>query len=317
MAGWMKSANWISATGRRPYAAAPMAAPTISDSVSGVSNTRMGPNSSISPSVTRKTPPRTPTSWPRTNTRSSRRISSASASWIASRNVLTATGPRSPSLREHVPHQIRRFGIRSRFRVGDGFVDIRRELPPQLLVVRLGQDAAGQGVLPQLAHRIVLLLALYFRRIPVLAVVVVAGVRREPVHLGLDKRGPFAAARPVHRFLHGAVDGENVRAVYGHAGEAVPLGPDGHVFHRHLLFTGNGNGVAVVFAEENDRQLVDAGKVHAFVHVAFVGRAFAVGGPDDDVVAPQLGRVRDARGVRHLCPHGAGAGENVEAAQAP
>src|SRR5207253_1790877 len=34
-AGWMKSANWISATGMVPFMAAPMATPTMLDSASG------------------------------------------------------------------------------------------------------------------------------------------------------------------------------------------------------------------------------------------------------------------------------------------
>ena len=77
-AGKMKSANWISGTGRRPLTAAPIDAPTIIDSVSGVSSTRSPPNSSNSPSVARKTPPFLPTSSPSTTIDSSRRISSAS-----------------------------------------------------------------------------------------------------------------------------------------------------------------------------------------------------------------------------------------------
>ena len=53
----MKSANCISATGRRPMSAAPVAPPTIAVSESGVSSTRHGPNSSWKPSVTLKAPP--------------------------------------------------------------------------------------------------------------------------------------------------------------------------------------------------------------------------------------------------------------------
>ena len=44
-AGWMKSANWISATGSSPCSAIPIAMPTIPDSASGVSITRSSPNS--------------------------------------------------------------------------------------------------------------------------------------------------------------------------------------------------------------------------------------------------------------------------------
>ena len=40
-AGYTKSANCISAIGRRPYTAAPIAAPAIMPSVSGVSRTRL------------------------------------------------------------------------------------------------------------------------------------------------------------------------------------------------------------------------------------------------------------------------------------
>ncbi len=40
----MKSRNWISGTGRRPYRAMPMAAPMMPDSARGVSMTRSGPN---------------------------------------------------------------------------------------------------------------------------------------------------------------------------------------------------------------------------------------------------------------------------------
>src|SRR3990170_2029556 len=78
----MKSMNWISGTGRSPYRAIPIAVPMIPASASGVSNTRSG-NSSIRPSVHRKTPPLRPTSSPRITTRSSRRISSRSALFTA------------------------------------------------------------------------------------------------------------------------------------------------------------------------------------------------------------------------------------------
>ncbi len=82
-AGGIKSANWISATGRIPLTESPMAEPTIKLSASGVSKTRASPNSSCNPCVTRKTPPARPTSSPRTITLSSARISSASPSWMA------------------------------------------------------------------------------------------------------------------------------------------------------------------------------------------------------------------------------------------
>ena len=90
-AGALKSANCISAMGISPAIAAPIATPTMEDSASGVSMTRSGPNSSMKPSVTRNTPPRTPTSSPRMITRSSRRNSSRRVSWTAWTLLFSAT----------------------------------------------------------------------------------------------------------------------------------------------------------------------------------------------------------------------------------
>src|SRR5712692_469788 len=83
-AGWMKSANWISAIGMSPLRAAPIATPTMADSASGVSRTRASPKRAYRPSVAPKTPPLRPTSSPRTRTRSSRSISSVIAARTAS-----------------------------------------------------------------------------------------------------------------------------------------------------------------------------------------------------------------------------------------
>ena len=53
----MKSANCISATGRRPISEAPVQAPTMAVSASGASSTRHGPNSAWKPWVTLNAPP--------------------------------------------------------------------------------------------------------------------------------------------------------------------------------------------------------------------------------------------------------------------
>ena len=66
-----------------PTIAAPAAAPVKPASVIGVLRTRSGPNSSRNPPVAPSM--FQPTSSPMMNTRSSRRISSCSASWIACR----------------------------------------------------------------------------------------------------------------------------------------------------------------------------------------------------------------------------------------
>src|SRR5512135_484496 len=94
----MKSENSISATGRRPFIAIPIAIPRIPSSFSGVSITRSDPNRRSNPSVARKTPPPRPTSSPRTQTDGSRAISVASASLIALISVASAIA--SPLPRE-------------------------------------------------------------------------------------------------------------------------------------------------------------------------------------------------------------------------
>src|SRR5207244_229820 len=67
--------------------------PTMLDSATGVSMIRSAPNSSMKPSETRKTPPRTPTSSPRRMWRSSRRNSPSSVSWTAWTFDFSVTGP--------------------------------------------------------------------------------------------------------------------------------------------------------------------------------------------------------------------------------
>src|SRR5205823_2703289 len=78
----------ISATGRMPVIAAPIAAPTIACSEMGVSQTRRGPNSLNSPTVVLNTPSAAPMSSPRHTTVGSRRISRAIPSATASRYVM-------------------------------------------------------------------------------------------------------------------------------------------------------------------------------------------------------------------------------------
>ena len=74
----------ISSTmGLKPAIAAPVPAPTITDSAMGVSRMRFGPNSASSPLVTAYAPPYSPTSSPMRKTRSSC-MASLSARVIAS-----------------------------------------------------------------------------------------------------------------------------------------------------------------------------------------------------------------------------------------
>src|ERR1700732_2699125 len=82
-----KSPNMISTTGRSPVIAAPTPIPVKPGSEIGVSTTRSLPNSSTSPDKTLNGVPASATSSPMTQTRESRRISSASASRTACAKV--------------------------------------------------------------------------------------------------------------------------------------------------------------------------------------------------------------------------------------
>src|SRR5207302_8899389 len=81
----------MSTTGRSPVIAAPTPIPVKPGSEIGVSMTRSLPNSSTNPDRTLKGVPASATSSPITHTRASRRISSASASRIASPKVNSLT----------------------------------------------------------------------------------------------------------------------------------------------------------------------------------------------------------------------------------
>src|SRR5262245_29954905 len=86
----MKSWNWISATGRSPFIAIPIAVPTMPSSESGVSKQRFGPKSRCRFSVARNTPPFLPTSSPKTSTLGSAFIAVRRPSLIAWRRVSVA-----------------------------------------------------------------------------------------------------------------------------------------------------------------------------------------------------------------------------------
>ena len=82
-ARYEKPMNWISATGRNPAIAMPVAMPAMRLSANGVSMTRSLPKRFMRPSVARNTPPTAPTSSPSTTTDPSASISTASAELMA------------------------------------------------------------------------------------------------------------------------------------------------------------------------------------------------------------------------------------------
>src|SRR6266540_2531240 len=145
----MKPMNWISATGRRPVSAMPNAVPTMADSASGVSNTRLPPNCACSPSVARKTPPSWPTSWPITTTRGSLASACCSARLIACTMTVSATTMRGLD--------VAREGRRGRrFGGGDGAIDVLKDLRAGFLLGRCVHDQAPLEIRAQARQRIAL-----------------------------------------------------------------------------------------------------------------------------------------------------------------
>src|ERR1700733_4694100 len=219
----MKSWNWISAIGRRPFIAAPMATPTISDSASGLSSTRASPNSFCNPSVTPKTPPLAPTSSPRIITRSSRCISSR----IPSMYVFSATPV--TRFRVHVQHR----GVCGRQRRGlgllGGLVELDHQLGAHLVRLTGTEDADLFERRLEAQQRVAFLVGLELFRRAIAPLVVIRAVRGKPEHLRLDERRAVAATSALHRLAGHPVAGDGVTAVHDHTRDAISLGAVGDV----------------------------------------------------------------------------------------
>src|SRR5215217_41299 len=312
-AGWMKSANSISATGRSPCSDIPIASPTIIDSASGVSMTRCSPNSSTNPCVILNTPPRAAMSSPSTTMRSSDAISSWRVSWIAVTTFFSVTSALG------VAAELERGRVRvGRVpRVVDLPVDVLADPGSDALERLLVGGAVFREVGGEDPDRILVLGLLDLLARAVRPVVVVRGMREEAVGLGLDQRRAVAGAGALDRLLHRAVARERVAAVHDHAGESIRLGAVGHVLDRHLLGLRHRDRIVVVLADEHDRQLVDAGEVEPLVPVALARRALAEPARRDGLLAAILRGVRDAGRVRDLRPDRARVRDDAEPPGAP
>src|SRR5579885_3643710 len=259
----MKSANWISATGRMPFSAAPIATPTIPSSASGVSITRPSPNRSRSPSVALKTPPFTPTSSPITSTRSSRPISAASVSRTVSTIVFNATVLPLGLLSIHVSAQGLRRRLRTRLGEGNGVVDRGDRALAKVVVELTIQDPPLLKEPTEEVERIATARQLQILGWPIAAVVVVARMRRQAVDPRVDQRRTAAGAGALQGLDRRVVDGERIGAVDGDARHPIRGGTLGDGGHAHLLLAGHRDRPAVVLADEDDRQAVNAGEVES------------------------------------------------------
>src|SRR2546425_2407799 len=296
--------------GMIPFSEAPIAAPTMHDSASGVSMQRSSPNSATKPSVARKTPP-SPTSSPMTMTRSSRFISSNMASRMASTIVFSVIlGPLF--FHEDVPQSRRRFGLWLLLYLIGGSVYV---LVHAIVDLLLGVVIENTQLLELQRKRhdwVLCRPSLYFFTGAITAVIIVAGMRHQAVGFRFDKRRPFAGPRPLDSFGHRAVDGEHVVSVDGDPRKTVTLRANRDVLYSRLLSPINGDRIVVVFANEDHRQPVHSREVHRLVPIACARRAITEVGDSYLVQFSQLRGKRRPHCVRDLCGYRGTAADDSE-----
>src|SRR5512140_2628716 len=324
----MKSEHSISATGRRPFIAIPIAIPTIPTSFSGVSITRSGPNRWSNPSVARKTPPPRPMSSPRTQTDGSRAISVASASLIALISVTSAIasplpGEQGVALLGEVPwdfrvdileHAGQRNGGGALRRLDRGAYALLRS---RLLRGRVLEQAPPLEERGEPPDRVLPAPPRHLLVRPVDRRVVGGRVRPEAIRERLDQRAPLPGPRTVHRVPDDLADRQHVVAVDADTGKAVRRGLLRERPGGRLMLHGEGDGVPVVLAEEDDRQPEDPGEVHRRVEIPRGGPPVPEGGEHGDPLSAELRRVGRPDGMGKLRGHRGGDRYQVDGAVAP
>src|SRR6266436_6654468 len=270
--------NWISPTGFSPCAAMPTHRPPISASASGVSMTRSRPKRCWSPTVARKTPPLTPMSSPSSTTLGSSPSARASATLIASTNVISGT-ERCLKLAALAPIGMREFGVemiehglrsaRARRQIaGDRRLHPLLALGGELLFLRLAPGHLADEIGPQPRNRLLLpmRLDLFGRAIP--GRIIRRRMITEPVGHRLDEEGAFAVARERDRSLGGGAHRDHVIAVHLFAAEA---GSDRLLGQRRrcgLQPERDRDGPLIIVGDEHDRKIPHPGKIHRFPQIA-------------------------------------------------
>ena len=271
--------------------AIPMAVPTIPDSASGVSNTRASPNAAASPSVTRNTPPRAPTSSPKTTTvsivaqrvgqrpvqggghRHGRRRGAGvrvpcSASAVIARPRLVGqpwpVRPPAPAAgcAARASARRRRTGTgRPGPVTGSAFIRCRRS-PAAVSASASRADRAASSSSPR-PSRYCLIRVTGSRASqawtspgrPVAGGVVGVGVGLDAVGDRLDEGRPAAGGRRLHGLADRRVHRGRIVAVHEHAGDPVADSLVGQGRGGGLLGQRDADRVAVVLHEEHDRRV--------------------------------------------------------------
>src|SRR2546421_1366813 len=310
----MKSANMISATGRKPASAAPAAAPTMADSLIGVSMTRSAPNFGSRPLVTPKMPPdasRSPdvppappeTSSPSTMTRGSRAISWCRA-WLTDSRMESCgiVGLRAGSRRRHRSER-----LAARLRPLIAYVDVSCQIAFARQhcgfrradsLVNEREHIAGYGIELTDTQRSVHLHARTEALQTIHRLALPSDFILGTIFLGVAFEVPIkprgsrlygarstAAACPPHRAQHCLVDRKEIRPVHLFRGHAETPRAAGDVFRADRVRDAGVLAIAVVFEHENCRRLQHDSQVHRLEHRSLVTAAVAAES-DADVPLP-------------------------------
>ncbi len=194
----------------------------------------------------------------------------------------------------------RRVGLGPRLGALARLVDLCLDLGAEPLLDLVGQHAKGAQLVGEERQRVLCLEPRDLLRIAIAALVVVRRVAGQAHDAGLDQRGALAGTCSLMGIPRGRIAAQDVSTLHGHAGESVSRGPSRDREAGDLLVQRDADRVAVVLADEDHRQLVDAGEVHGLVDLALVGGALSEVGDGHHVVAAHPGAHRDAHRVQHL-----------------
>src|SRR5438094_2659968 len=274
-----------------------------------MSSTRCSPNRCWRPSVALKTPPFRPTSSPRMQTRSSRSISSYSASRTACTRLRSGIGIYLPAERPWV-------GVSRSLRRLGGSLALAVDLLAKAGIGLGRQPAPLHQRIPHPGDRITRGFRSELCRIAVGPLVIIGGMRLQAQHFCLDQGGALAGAGTLGRLSHCQMDGEEIIAVDAHARNTVAGGSLGNTGPGNLQRRGHGDCPAIVLTEEDHRAAMDRREVEPFVEVTLAGGALTKTDVTQGSLSSPLQRQADAGRFGNLRPDRAGANDHTAAAAA-
>src|SRR5579875_261510 len=95
----------------------------------------------------------------------------------------------------------------------------------------------------------------------------------EAVSLGFNKSRSMSSAGTLDGLADHFIDRNGILPIDGDAWNIVGFSALGNIAHRYCFFRRNGDSIAVVFAQVDDRQFPDGGKIQPFVNGSFIGGA--------------------------------------------